>query len=220
MFKAVIFDVDGTLVDTVDLHAQAWDEAFKQYGYNLPYQDLRQQIGKGGEKIVAEFLPPEAVEKVGNSITEFRKEVYQENLLWQARPFDKVKALFERLKADGIKIVLASSARPDTLDRYIKILDIQDLIEGVTAGQEVEKSKPEPDVFAAALDHLEGIEASEAIVVGDSPYDAQAATQINLRPVGVLCGGFAEDTLKDAGCVALYQNPADILDQYEQFIKL
>ena len=219
MLKAVIFDVDGTLVDTVDLHTQAWVEAFKQYGYDFPYQELRQQIGKGGNKIVADFLEPEAVEKVGNGITEFRKEFYQENLLWQARPFDKVKDLFERLKADGIKIVLASSARPGTLDHYIKILDVKDLIEGVTAGEEVEKSKPEPDIFVAALDHIEGIEASEAIAVGDSPYDAQAASQIDLRPVGVLCGGFSKETLKEAGCVALYQDPADILENYQQFIE-
>lgn len=218
MPKAVIFDVDGTLVDTVDLHTQAWVEAFKQYGYDIPYQELRQQIGKGGEKIVADFTTPEAFEKVGNSITEFRKEFYQENLLWQARPFDRVSDLFKRLKADGIKIVLASSARQGTLDRYIKVLKIEDLIDGVTSSDEVEQSKPEPDIFAAALNKLEAVEATEAIAVGDSPYDAQAASAIDLRPIGVLCGGFSEASLKEAGCVAIYQDPADLLNNYEKFI--
>ena len=218
MFKAVIFDVDGTLVDTVDLHTQAWVEAFKQEGYDLSYDELRQQIGKGGEKIVADFLSPEEVEKVGENITEFRKEFYQDKLISQARPFDRVRELFERLKQDEIKIVLASSARPGSLDYYQEILNIKDLIDGATSTQDVEESKPAPDVFVAALEKLKGVETSDVIVVGDSPYDAQAANKVDLRTVGVLCGGFSEETLKESGCIAIYKNPADILEKYQEFM--
>ena len=217
MFKAVIFDVDGTLVDTVDLHTQAWVKAFKQEGYDLPYDELRQQIGKGEEKIVADFLSPEEVEKVGENITEFRKEFYQDKLISQARPFDRVRELFERLKQDDIKIVLASSARTGSLDYYQEILNIKDLIDGATSTQDVEESKPAPDVFVAALNKLKGVEASDVIVVGDSPYDAQAANKVDLRTVGVLCGGFSEESLKESGCIAIYKDPADILEKYQEF---
>ena len=216
MFKAVIFDVDGTLVDTVDLHTQAWVEAFKQEGYDLSYDELRQQIGKGGEKIVADFLSPEEVEKVGENITEFRKEFYQDKLISQARPFAKVRELFERLKQDEIKIVLASSARPGSLDHYQEILNIEDLIDGATSTEDVEESKPAPDIFVAALDKLR-VEASDVIVVGDSPYDAQAASKIDLRTVGVLCGGFSEEKLRESGCIAIYKDPADIIENYQKF---
>ena len=218
MFKAVIFDVDGTLVDTVDLHTQAWVEAFKQEDYDIPYDELRQQIGKGGEKIVADFLSPEEVEKVGENITEFRKEFYQDKLISQARPFARVRELFERLKQDDIKIVLASSARPGSLDHYQEILNIKDLIDGATSTQDVEESKPAPDVFVAALDKLKGVETSDVIVVGDSPYDAQAASKIDLRTVGVLCGGFSEERLRESGCIAIYKEPADILEKYQEFL--
>ena len=220
MFKAVIFDVDGTLVDTVDLHTQAWVEAFKQEGYDISYDELRQQIGKGGEKIVADFLSPEEVEKVGENIIEFRKEFYQDKLISQARPFDRVRELFERLKQDEIKIVLASSARPGSLEYYQEILNIKDLIDGATSTQDVEESKPAPDVFVAALDKLKGVEASDVIVVGDSPYDAQAASKIELRTVSVLCGGFSEEKLRESGCIAIYQDPADILEKYQEFLAI
>lgn len=217
MFKAVIFDVDGTLVDTVDLHTQAWVKAFKHEGYDIAYDELRQQIGKGGEKIVADFLSPEEVEKVGENITKFRKEFYQDKLISQAQPFDGVRELFERLKQDGLKIVLASSARPGSLDHYQEILNIKDLIDGATSTEDVEESKPAPDIFIAALDKLQGVEAADVIVVGDSPYDAQAASKLDLRTVGVLCGGFSEQVLRDSGCIAIYKDPADILENYQKF---
>ncbi|MGF1479578.1 MAG: HAD family hydrolase [Cyanophyceae cyanobacterium] len=220
MLKAVVFDVDGTLVDTVDLHAQAWVEAFKQYGYNIPYSELRQQIGKGGKKIVADFISQEEFEKVGQGITEFRKEYYQENLLFQVSPFERVRELFERLQADGIKVVLATSAREKTLERYQKVLNIEDVIDGATSTEDADESKPAPDIFEAALSQVEGVDASEALVVGDSPYDAQAAHKINLRPVGVLCGGFSAETLREAGCIKLYQDPAEILENYQEFVSL
>lgn len=215
MIKAVIFDVDGTLVDSVDLHAQAWVEALKKHGYDFPHEQLRQQIGKGGEYILEELLTPEDVEKLGDDISNYRKKFYQENLLSQARPFDKVKELFERLKADGLKVVLASAARKETLEHYEQLLNIEDLIDGSTSTDDVEKSKPEPDIFAAALDKIAEVDAKEVIVVGDSPYDAQAANKLSIPTVGLLGGGFSEGVLKEAGCIAIYQDPADLLTNYE-----
>ena len=216
MVKAVIFDVDGTLVDSVDLHAQAWQEAFKQYGYDIPYESIRHQIGKGSDQLIPVFISQEDYEKVGEKIADCRKEIYQKQLLPQVRPFEQVRELFERLKADGKRISLASSARNKTVETYKKLLQIEDLIDSATSTDDAEKSKPEPDIFQAALDKLEGVTASEVIVVGDTPYDAQAANKINLHTIGVLCGGFSEAELREAGCIAIYDSPADLLSHYEQ----
>lgn len=216
MLKAVIFDVDGTLVDSVDLHAQAWQVAFKHFGYDFQMRKLRHQIGKGSDQLIPDFISQEEFERLGENIADYRKEYYQENLLSQVRPFAKVPELFERLKADGKKIVLASSSRKKTLEHYQQLLKINSLADDATSGDDAEKSKPEPDIFQAALDKLDGITAEDAIVVGDSPYDAIAAGKINLRTIGVLCGGFPEAELKEAGCIAVYRDPADLLDNYEQ----
>ncbi|MFP5272372.1 HAD family hydrolase [Coleofasciculus sp.] len=216
MPKAIIFDVDGTLVDSVDLHAQAWVEAFKQFGYDVPYDKVRHQIGKGSEHIIPIFIPQEEFERIGEDIANYRKEFYQENLLSQVRPFEGVRQLFERLKLDGKKVVVASSARTKTLTHYKKLLEIEDLVDGATSRDDAEKSKPDPDIFQAALDKLDGVSAQDAIVVGDSPYDAEAACKINLDVIGVLCGGFSEAELKEAGCMKVYQNPADLLANYDQ----
>lgn len=147
MPEAIIFDVDGTLVDSVDFHAQAWLKAFEQYGYNLDFDALRAQIGKGGEYILPEFLSPQQVETDGAKISDYRKEYFQGNFLPQVQPFPKVRELFERLKADDIQIVLASSARPGTVEHYQKLLEVEDLITGATSTGDVEQAKPDPDYF-------------------------------------------------------------------------
>ncbi|MEQ8998360.1 MAG: HAD family hydrolase [Coleofasciculus sp. B1-GNL1-01] len=216
MPKAVIFDVDGTLVDSVDLHAQAWVEAFKQFGYDVPYDKIRHQIGKGSDYIIPVFISQAEFERLGEDIANYRKDFYQKNLLSQVRPFEGVRQLFKRLKSDGKQVALASSARTKTLNYYKELLEIEDLVDGATSRDDVEKPKPNPDIFQAALAKLDGVTPQEAIVVGDSPYDAQAACKINLDVIGVLCGGFSAAELKEAGCMRVYQNPADLLDNYHQ----
>ena len=220
MINAIIFDLDGTLVDSVDYHTEAWVKAFQKYGYNFSFAKLRQQIGKGSEYIVGDLLSQEEAEKLESDIAQYRKKYYQDNLLEKVRPFPKVKELFQTIKADEIKIVLASSARKETIAHYKELLEIEDLIDGATSTDDVEKSKPEPDIFAAALEQLADLSTEEIIVVGDSPYDAIAAGKISLRTIGVLCGGFERETLTEAGCIALYQDPADLLNNYPQFLKI
>ncbi len=220
MIKAIIFDLDGTLVDSVDLHTQAWVKAFQEYGYDFSFARLRQQIGKGSEYIIGELLHQQEAEKLESDIAQYRKQYYQDNLLEKVQPFPKVKELFKTIKADDIKIVLASSARTETIAHYQKLLGIEDLIDGATSTDDVDKSKPEPDIFQTALEKLNGIPTEEIIVVGDSPYDAIAAAKASLRTIGVLCGGFERETLTQAGCVAIYQDPADLLDNYPQFLEI
>ena len=220
MIKAIIFDLDGTLVDSVDYHTEAWVKAFQKYGYNFSFDKLRQQIGKGSEYIIGDLLSREEAEKLESDIAQYRKQYYQDNLLKKVQPFPKVRELFQTIKADEIKIVLASSARKESITHYKQLLEIEDLIDGATSTDDVEKSKPEPDIFAAALEKLADISTEEIIVVGDSPYDAIAAGKINLRTIGVLCGGFERETLTEAGCIAIYQDPADLLNNYPQFLKI
>lgn len=220
MIKAIIFDLDGTLVDSVKYHAEAWVKAFQKYDYEFSLETLSQQIGKGSEFIVGELLSEEEAEKLHSDIAQYRKEYYQENLLEKVQPFPKVKELFETIKADGIKLVLASSARKETIQHYQKLLEIEDLVDGATSTDDVEQSKPEPDIFTSALEKLGDIAKDEVIVVGDSPYDAIAANKIDLKTIGLLGGGFAAETLTDAGCVAIYRDPADLLDNYPQFLEV
>ena len=220
MIKAIIFDLDGTLVDSVDYHTEAWVKAFEKYGYDFSFDRLREQIGKGSEFIIGELLPQDEAEKFESDIAGYRKQYYQDNLLEKVKPFPKVKELFATIKGDDIKVVLASSARKETIEHYKKLLDIENLIDGATSTDDVEQSKPEPDIFAAALKKLEGIDPQEVIVVGDSPYDAIAASKIGLRTIGVLCGGFEREILTKAGYIAIYQDPADLLVNYPQFLKV
>ncbi len=125
-----------------------------------------------------------------------------------------MRALFERIRADGTRILLASSAKADELATYKKIADIEGLTDDETSSEDAENSKPAPDIFQAALGRLKGVEPGEVIVVGDTPYDAEAAGKAGLRTVGVLCGGFPEDSLRKAGCIAIYAGPTDLLARY------
>lgn len=220
MIKAIIFDLDGTLVDSVDYHAEAWVKAFQKYGYDFPFDKLREQIGKGSEYVIGELLPEKEAEKLESDIAGYRKKYYQDKLLDRVQPFPKVKQLFESIRADNIKIVLASAARRETIEHYKKLLEIEDLISGATSTDDVDKSKPEPDIFIAALEKLGDISPNEVIVVGDSPYDAIAAGKSALRTIGVLGGGFDRETLTQAGCVTIYQDPADLLHNYPQFLNI
>jgi HAD superfamily hydrolase (TIGR01549 family) len=215
MVKAVIFDIDGTLIDTVDLHAQAWVEALKHFGYEIAFRDMRSQIGKGGDQILHGLLPPDMVEKRGEEIQEFRGNLFKRDYLSKARAFPGVRDLFERIRDAGQRAVLASSGKADEVEEYKKIANIADLIEEATSSDDAERSKPFPDIFQAALVKLAPLGPEETVVVGDTPYDAEAARKAGVKAVGVLCGGFTEQSLRDAGCIAVYRDAQDLLTHYE-----
>jgi HAD superfamily hydrolase (TIGR01549 family) len=214
--RAVIFDVDGTLVDTVDLHTRAWQETFRHFGREISFADIRGQIGKGGDQLMPVFLTADDVGRRGEEIEEHRKGLYKARYLSQARPFPGVRPLFERIRRAGQRIVLASSGKPEEIEHYQELANIAGLVEAVTTSDEAEKSKPHPDIFQAALAKLAPLKPEEAIVIGDTPYDAEAAVKAGLAPIGVLCGGFPEADLRAAGCVAIYAGPEDLLRRYEE----
>src|ERR1700735_3240768 len=147
MVKAVIFDVDGTLVDSVDLHARAWQDAFHEFGLDIDLEDIREQIGKGGDQLLPVFLTREEVDRDGPDLERHRSDILKARYLSEIKAFPKVPQLFQRIRADGIKIVLGSSAKSEELQVYKKIAGIEDLIDGETSSDDAEKSKPHPDVF-------------------------------------------------------------------------
>jgi HAD superfamily hydrolase (TIGR01509 family) len=215
MIKAVIFDVDGTLIDTVDLHADAWVQALKHFGYEIAFQDMRSQIGKGGDQILHGLLPPDVIEQRADEIKDYRADLFKRDYLHRAQAFPGVRELFERIRASGQRAVLASSGTEEEVEQYKEIAGIADLIDSATSSDDAERSKPFPDIFQAALAKLSPLGPDEAVVIGDTPYDAEAARKAGIKSIGVLTGGFAEQALKDAGCIAVYDGPEDILKNYD-----
>jgi HAD superfamily hydrolase (TIGR01509 family) len=216
MPKAIIFDVDGTLVDTVDLHAGAWQDAFREFGKDVPFDRIRPQIGKGGDQLMPVFFSAHELRRFGERMQSRRTLIYRERYLPRARPFPLVRELFERIRRDGKQIALASSAEREDFDANLQLLQIGDLVDAATSARDAARSKPFPDIFDAALAKLEGVAAHEAIAVGDTPYDAEAASHLGLPTIGVLCGGFPESDLRSAGCIELWQDPEDLLAHYEE----
>ncbi len=215
MLKAIIFDVDGTLVDSVDAHAQAWVETLADFGCPVDFAAVRHQIGKGGDQLMKEFLSDEQIERDGKEIEAQRKAHFAKHYLPDVKGFPRVRKLFERLLEDDRQIALASSAAGDELETYKEKADIADLVDAETSKDDADQSKPEPDIFQAALERLEDVEPAEVFVIGDAPWDAIAANRAGIRTIGLLCGGFPEVELLQAGCVAIYRDAADLLEQYD-----
>lgn len=215
MLQAVIFDVDGTIVDSVDLHADAWKVAFEKFGKTFPFHEIRRQIGKGSDQLLPVFLSEQELDQFGEDLDEYRSKIFKEKFLPRVQAFPKVRDLFQRIKKDGKQIVLASSAKSDELDTYKKIARIDDLIESETSSDDADRSKPYPDIFQAALARLKGVAPENVVVIGDTPYDAQAAAKADLKSIGLLCGGWTKEELRRAGCAAIYLDIEDLLLQYD-----
>ena len=149
--EAIIFDIDGTLVDSVDLHAAAWQEALKHFGHDIALPDIRQQIGKGGDQLLPVFVSQSELDERGRQIEEYRGRLFKQKYLSRVKPFPQVRELFERIRVDGSRIALASSAKGDELATYKRLARIDDLVEAETTSDDVDQSKPHPDIFEAAL---------------------------------------------------------------------
>jgi HAD superfamily hydrolase (TIGR01509 family) len=216
MISAAIFDLDGTLVDSNDLHVQAWQETFQHFGKEIPVEKLREQIGKGGDQYLPVFLNEWEMREIGKQVEEFRSKLFQKKYLPLVRPFPRVRELLERVRGDGKKVALASSGKADEVKYYQKLAGIEGLVHCATSADDVAHSKPKPDVFVATLRMLGHLAPGQAIAVGDTPYDIAAAKKIDLATVTLLCGGFPEDQLRDEGAAAIFRDPADLFDRYYQ----
>jgi HAD superfamily hydrolase (TIGR01549 family) len=213
--KAVLFDIDGTLVDSNDMHVVAWQEAFASIGATFESQVVHEQIGKGADMLIPALLP-DIDPSTRNQLTERHAGIFKTMFLAQARAFDRAHELLAHVHGRGQKVVLASSASQAELEHYLDVLDARGLVFAATSGDDVKHTKPAPDIFATALAKLQGIGAREVIVVGDTPYDIEAAATCGISAVGLRSGKFDEAVLRRAGAVALYDDAAALLDGYAE----
>lgn len=216
MVKAILFDIDGTLVDSNDLHAEAWAQAFRHFGFDIAPDQVRGQIGKGGDNLIPSLIPGIDGERE-EEIADYRSELFKRDYLPRVTPFPGVRALFERVAADGIRIVLASSAKAEEVDHHLALIEAQDLVSDTVSADEVENSKPDPDIFQAGLDKL-GLPSTDVLVVGDTPWDVKAAAKGGLRTIGFRSGGFTDEELSGAGAVELFDGPQDMLNRYDESV--
>lgn len=211
--KAILFDIDGTLIDSNDLHIQAWEEAFAGIGKTFDRQVIHDQIGKGTDMLVPTLLP-DLDDAAQEQLGEAHGAVFKAKFLEQAKPFQHAHDLLAHAHAIGQQVVLASSASTAELEHYLGRLDARDLVTATTSSDDVENTKPAPDIFATALDKLSGIEADAVIVVGDTPYDVEAARKCGIAAVAVRSGGFDDAVLREAGAIEIYDDVAALLADY------
>ena len=212
--RAALFDVDGTLVDTNDLHTAAWRQVFARYGHDFPVEVIREQIGKGGDNLIPTLLPGIS-DALKEEMDSARGELFKRDYLPRGVPFPGVRDLFERLVADGVRIVLASSSSRPEVDYHLNLIGCSDLVSAVTTKDDVENSKPCPDIFAAALAKVAPVPAAQAVVIGDTPWDMKAALKVGTRTIAFRCGGFPDDWLRESGAGCLYNDARDLLARYD-----
>lgn len=217
MKKGAIFDVDGTLLDSVDLHTEAWRQAFEHFGKTILSSDIRAQIGKGGDHLMPVFLTPEELNEFGDELEKHRGDLWKRKFIGCVMPLPGARELLEGVRSRGLQVALASSSKKAELDIYKQLLRIDHLLDADTSGDDVENSKPDPDIFEGALKRL-GLSGKDAIAVGDTPWDALSARRAGMDAIGVLCGGFPESGLREAGCVAVYQGPGELLANIEEWV--
>jgi HAD superfamily hydrolase (TIGR01509 family) len=215
MVEAVLSDIDGTLVESNWLHAAAWRDAFAIVGIDLELEDIRRQIGKGGDQLIPVFVPWWKRQMVEEPLETYRKFIFQHDYLPKVKPFPKVRELFLRMKESGIRTALASSASREDLDVYKKIANISDLVDESSSSDDARRSKPHPDIFESTLSKLKA-KPSSVLALGDTPYDAEAAGKAGIRTIGVTTGGWDRGDLLYAGCIEVYKDVAELLDRFDQ----
>ncbi len=210
MNAVLLSDIDGTLVDSNALHAEAWRRAFEHFGIEVGLDEAWRQIGKGGDQLIPVFVNDADLPHLEEEIKKFRSDLFHRDYMPRIQRFAQARELLRRVKESGRRIVLATSAGKSDIATYKKIVGIEELVEEEASSADAKESKPEPDIFAAALKKA-GAKAEQAIALGDTPYDARAAGALGIPVIGVTCGGWKKSDLLDAGCVEVYRDPGDLL---------
>jgi len=206
---AAILDVDGTLVDTNYHHAVAWFRAFREHDVTLPMWRIHRAIGMGGDQMIAALLGDEVENRAGDAIRDVEKERYFE-LIDEVQPLEGSRELIEDIKRRGSAVVLASSAKPDEVDRYLDLLGARELADAWTTSGDVERTKPAPDFVDSALEKIGG---GPAVMVGDSVYDCEAARRAGVDTIAVLTGGFSDSELLKAGARIVFASIAELRER-------
>jgi len=212
--RTVLLDIDGTLIDSNDAHARAWVDALRTHGYVLPFEEVRPLIGMGGDKLVPKLtgLDPESGE--AHRLSETRSALFLKRELPTLRPTKGARALLERLTSIGMELVIATSAKADEVQALLAQAGVADLIPLASSADDADRSKPDPDIVQAALGMSRSLAAHSAMV-GDTPYDVEAATRARVPSIALRCGGWWDDeSLR--GASAIYDDPAALLVRLEE----
>ncbi len=207
--QGILFDVDGTLIDSSYIHTISWWGAFRQQGYDIPMASIHYYVGMGGDRLVDSLLPAGRDRSLDSEIMASHGALYASH--WPAlRTFDGAKDLLAQCHAAGLSVALASSARKQDLQVMKAVLDSVAFLDAATSANDAKESKPAPDILVAALEAI-GVEAADAIFVGDAVWDMKAAGALGIPAIGVTCGGVRASELREAGAVEVYDGPRDLL---------
>jgi len=213
LLQGVIFDIDGTLVDSNDAHAQSWVDTFAEGSYSVPFEVVRPLIGMGADKLLPKTIGVEADSEEGKKLTKRRSEIFREKYLPHLRPLKGSRALVLRVRSDGLKPIVATSAKDEELKGLLKAADVADLMEEKATASDAKRSKPDPDIVHAAIEES-GISPRNLVMIGDTPYDVEAATKASVRVIAFRSGGWDDESLKRA--IEIYDGPADLLARYDE----
>lgn len=217
--RAILFDVDGTLVDSNELHVLAWHEAFLQHAREVSPAAIRKQIGKGADLLIPALLP-DSSQPLQQAIDSIHGEIFESRYLHQVKPFPGATELIQALHGRHIQVALASAAKPQELDYYIHVLGIASVLAGSVSSQDVNRSKPAGDSFGVALERAGSISSAQTLAVGDTIYDVQSAQRNGIQAVALRSGAFSDAELREVGALAIYDDVAAVLTDIEHVLKL
>ena len=212
MLKGVIFDIDGTLVDSNDAHAQSWVDTFAEAGYDVPFDAVRPLIGMGADKLLPKTIAVKHDAEQGKKLIKRRSEIFRERYLPRLRALEGSRELVLRVRSDGLKAIVATSAKDEELNGLWKAAQVEDLMQERATASDAKRSKPDPDIVQAAIEESE-TEPRQLVMIGDTPYDIEAATKAGVRTIAFRSGGWTDEGLK--GAAEIYDGPADLLAHYD-----
>lgn len=213
MTRVVLLDVDGTLIDSNDAHARAWVDVGDEFGHAIEFGAVRWLIGMGGDRVLPQLTGVEEDSEEGRRIKERRGEIFRTKYLARLAAFDGARALLERMRAEGMRLVVATSASRKDLGELLKQGGLDDLIDDATSADDAEASKPAPDIVQSAL-RKGGEPAHATVMIGDTPYDVKAAQRAGVRIIGLRSGGWTEAELR--GAAEVYADPAELLERFDE----
>lgn len=211
--RTVLFDIDGTLLDSNDAHAHAWLDSLRGHGRNVPFERVRSKIGMGGDKLLAEVAGIDRDSVEGRSINERRTMILKAQYLPDVGPFPGARVLVDRLRSRGLTCAAVSSSTSEDLQDLLRAAGVADLMDAVISADDATRSKPDPDLVEIALERV-GVAAAEALMVGDTPYDIEAGARAGVPVVALRCGGWTDRDLR--GAIAIYDDPADLSSQLDR----
>lgn len=213
MLRGVLFDIDGTLVASNEAHTQSWVDVLQEAGYDVPFDVIWPMIGMGGDKLLPSATGIELNSEPGERIGKRRWEIFKRDYLPKLKPTPGARDLVLRMKEDNLTLIVATSASGNELGELLEVAGVADLMDDTTSSTDAAESKPDPDIVQVAV-RKSGFEPDDLIMLGDTPYDVQAAIGAHVKLVGLLCGGWSKEEL--SGAVAIYDDPGDLLRWYDQ----